>query len=171
MRNQLTSNQWNWGAFLLCPFWCIRYQVWIGVISIFPVILISLMSLISLGSFSLLILSLKSKLPSLLSGIISVFLFCLLYISGNIFLLMGKNTTIGIVISLYVIGSVIMGFKGDKMVLEKMSETKDIQKFNFEKKGWLLLGLLFSMPTNIILFYLTEKSVSISIDLIQLPGI
>ncbi len=30
--------KWNWGAFLLSPYWCITNQVWIGLISFIPVI-------------------------------------------------------------------------------------------------------------------------------------
>jgi hypothetical protein len=171
MRNQLSSNQWNWGAFLLCPFWCVRYQVWIGMISILPTILISLMSLISLGSFSLLVLILKTKLHSLLSGVFPAILFCLVYISGGVFLLAGKNMTMTILTFFYIIISILMGLKGDKLATNKMNRKQDIHKFDLEKRIWLSLGLLFFIPLDIMIFYLTEKSVSISIDLVQLPGI
>lgn len=30
--------KWNWGAFLLSPYWCITNQVWIGLISFIPLI-------------------------------------------------------------------------------------------------------------------------------------
>lgn len=171
MRNQLSSNQWNWGAFLLCPFWCVRYQVWLGMISILPTILISLMSLISLGSFSLLLLVLKIKLHSLLSGVVSAILLCLIYVSGGVFLLAGKNMTMIILTFSYFITSVSMGLKGDKLAMKKMNREQDIQRFKLEKRIWMSLGLLFFIPVDIMIFYLTEKSVSISIDLVQLPGI
>ncbi len=171
MPNQLNSNQWNWGAFLLCPLWCIRYQIWIGMISIFPIALISLMSLILLGSFYLLVLILTAKSRSLLSGIILVLLFFLICIPGSIFLWIGKNTTMVILVFFYIITSAIMGYEGDKLVLKKINKEQDIQKFNVEKYIWLSSGLLFSIPLNMLIFYLTEKSVSILIDVAQLPGI
>ena len=64
-----------------------------------------------------------------------------------------------------------MGLKGNKMALKNLNEDKDVQEFHFENKIWLLLGLIFFVPINIMIFYLTEKSVNISIDLVQLPGI
>lgn len=141
------------------------------MISILPTILISLMSLISLGSFSLLLLVLKTKIHSLLSGVVSVILFCLLYVSGGVFLFAGKNMTMIILTFFYLIISVLMGLKGDELAIKKMNGDQDIQRFNVEKRIWLSLGLLFFIPLDIMIFYLTEKSVSISIDLVQLPGI
>lgn len=64
-----------------------------------------------------------------------------------------------------------MGLKGDKLAMKKMNREQDIQRFKLEKRIWMSLGLLFFIPVDIMIFYLTEKSVSISIDLVQLPGI
>lgn len=171
MQNQSTNNQWNWGAFLLCPFWCIRYQVWIGMISTLPVILALVMSLISFCSFSLLVLTLKIKSSFPLSNVILLVLFCLLFMSGGVFLSLGKNVTMIGLTFFYIITSIFMGLKGDRLALRKINKEQDIKKFYSEKRNWLLLGLFFVMPLNIVFFCLTEKLVSISINLVQLPGI
>jgi hypothetical protein len=173
MRDRLSRkfNNWNWGAFLLCPFWCIRYRVWIGTISLFPAIVISLMSLISLCSFYLLAFTFEMKLPSLLSRLISSILFCFIYISGGLFFYLGKTTTTIASILFYMAFSFLIGLEGDKLAIRKMSTDQNIQEFNLAKYRWLCLGLVFFLPLYIVIFYLTEKSVILLIDLVQLPGI
>jgi hypothetical protein len=41
MNKQIDTPQeikhWNWGAFLLCPIWCIRHGVWQGLLLVVPV--------------------------------------------------------------------------------------------------------------------------------------
>jgi hypothetical protein len=170
--------RWNWGAFLLCPFWCIRYQVWIGMTSIIPILLILLMSLFSLIGYYGLVLMTEHKLSSVtqdpsspIDWLISMLPFGLLYLSAIIFDSIGKDTTIWLTILFYHSTSFFIGLNGNKLALSKIKTQQQVQEFYLDRHNWQSVGILLSIPVNIILFCVLEKSISISVHLLQLPGI
>jgi hypothetical protein len=126
-------NYWNWGAFLLTPFWSLSHQIWIGLFCWLPHFFIHL----SIG------ILISGKYDSW-----GVTLLKFLVILRPIFIIM----YLGIAITL--------GFQGTSKALKK-SESMDIRIFKAIQTRWTLAGILIGIPYTAVLFYILFMSIDV----------
>jgi hypothetical protein len=134
--------QWNWGAFLLCPFWCLSHHVWIGLISVVPMILISLMTLIS---------------------------FLPVYQTGLLFFHLGVGRIIIYLIMFYFLVSFVVGIKGNEWA-KATRIYQNTDHFNSQQYIWCVFGFILSIPIDFQLFYSTYQLMNLSIKILEVAG-
>ena len=142
MKHKKRKWSWNWGAFLLCPFWCLCHHVWIGLISVVPMILISSMTLVS---------------------------FLPVYQTGLLFFRLGIERINICLILFHLLVSVMVGIKGDKWAKETRIY-QNIDTFNSQQYVWCIFGLFLSIPINFQLFYSTYQLMDLSIKILEAAG-
>lgn len=137
-------NKWNWGAFLLCPFWSLSHHIWVGIIPLIPMLLISITSCLSVISPS----------PA-----------------GILFLLLGVKQINIFLAVLYGLISILIGYKGNDWVMRTVIyKNMDNNDFILSQQIWCVLGILLSVPVNFMLFYSTYQMMNLSIKMLELYG-
>jgi serine/threonine protein kinase len=116
--------RWNWGAFLLAPFWSIGNRVWIGTISLFSVFIISVL-------FPFFFFCAKPETIDKLRFIFE------------------NRVIIYVIVLVHFVTMIVLGIKGNKWGW-KSTYWKSIEQFHKHQKGWLVAGVLLGLPSNIL---------------------
>ncbi|CAN1213499.1 hypothetical protein TUMEXPCC7403_25055 [Tumidithrix helvetica PCC 7403] len=119
---------WNWGAFLLTPFWSLSNQAWLGLICWLPHLILNL-------TLAILMSSQKNLLGTALNILgLWKFLFFVVYFGVAIFL----------------------GTYGNHISWEK-TNWSNVQEFRAYQRHWAIAGICFGIPYSLLNFYLWER--------------
>jgi len=128
-----TARKWNWGAFLLGPFWALGNRVWIGIISLIPLLF--------------------STFAFITTFILHRPIF--LYLAQ--ILLMNEDNLIFIYVqicsSFYILCLLVLGLKGGSMSWEN-NLWADVEDYLNFQEGWIVWGFVLG-PLVFISFILS----------------
>jgi hypothetical protein len=125
-------NAWNWGAFLITPFWALSNQVWIGLICWIPHLIFNINLAILMSS------QYKSLGYNLLfaTGMLGLakFLFFVVHFSMAVFLGRYGN---------------IYSWRKNNWI--------SVQIFQVYQKNWTIVGICVGIPYSLLNLYLWER--------------
>ncbi|AFY72702.1 Protein of unknown function (DUF2628) [Synechococcus sp. PCC 7502] len=122
-------NKWNWGAFLLTPFWLLSHQEWVGLICWLPHLIFN----INLA----LLMSSHNKLLGANLIIFTIVVRPILFI-------------------VYICVALYFGVYGNVRFWGKTNLTS-VKEFRIHQRKWAIGGICFGIPYSLLNFYLWER--------------
>jgi hypothetical protein len=122
---------WNWGAFLLAPFWSLFYRICWGMLTWTPWLMITII----IGLIKMPIFGIKGKI-----------------IAVNMAAYFLPLVTIA-----YIIISFLIGINGNMYAIGKLNSNKDLVTFNKTQHYWLALGIFLGPIIFIATITISER--------------